>query len=51
MGSREYAHSHESPTSEPLLLWVIVEIVVTRKVGHFWKADPDHFSKAPKIVG
>ncbi|MHB1841472.1 MAG: hypothetical protein ACYCPD_17075 [Acidobacteriaceae bacterium] len=25
-----------------------VEIVVTRKVGHFWKADPGHFSKAPK---
>ncbi|MHB1673046.1 MAG: hypothetical protein ACYCSP_02235 [Acidobacteriaceae bacterium] len=24
--------------------------MVTRKVGHFWKADPGHFSKAPKFI-
>jgi hypothetical protein len=25
-----------------------VAILITDQVGHFWKADPGHFSKAPK---
>ena len=27
-----------------------VAILITKQVGHFWKADPGHFSKAPKSV-
>jgi uncharacterized protein YbjT (DUF2867 family) len=27
-----------------------VAILVTRQLGHFWKADPGHFSKAPKFI-
>jgi len=25
-----------------------VASLITGQVGHFWKADPGHFSKAPK---
>jgi hypothetical protein len=27
-----------------------VAILVTHQVGHFWKADPGHSLKAPKLI-
>jgi hypothetical protein len=27
-----------------------VASLITGQVGHFWKADPGHFSKAPKVL-
>jgi hypothetical protein len=28
-----------------------VASLITGQVGHFWKADPGQFSKAPKLLG
>src|ERR1035437_7852150 len=38
---------HDEPSS-PSPAQSSVAILVTRQVGHFWKADPGQFSKAPK---
>jgi hypothetical protein len=27
-----------------------VATLITEQVGHFWKADPGQFSKAPKLL-
>src|ERR1035438_8260329 len=35
-----------SPSPEP----ISVAILVTTLVGHFWKADPGHSPKAPKVL-